>query len=87
MTERCPTCGAHVGSIFEHVDVECREIGSAPRDGTVITGLYQGDTRTQIQWAEYRSHPGGGHGMRPGWVDTEMKYPIDAPEAWEPYND
>lgn len=80
---RCPTCGAQVGTVFEHVDVECREIDAAPRDGSWIMGLFALDERWPIRWAEERSHPAGGHGLGSGWID-ENYLPADPPEAWAP---
>jgi hypothetical protein len=82
MANRCPTCGAAVASIFEHVDVDCRPIADAPHDGRVILGLYSRDERWTIRWADHRSHPGGGGSCGAGWVDEEMSYPAGAPEAW-----
>lgn len=82
MANRCPTCGSAVGSIFEHIDVDCRPIGDAPRDGTIILGLFSDDVRRAVRWQEHRPHPGGGPGCGPGWVDDENGFPDDAPEAW-----
>lgn len=82
MGSRCPTCGANVSTIFEHVDIECRPIVDAPLDGTVILGLYSGDQRQPVLWKNRRSHPGGGGSMGAGWVDEENEFPADAPDAW-----
>jgi len=80
--ERCPICGARVTSYFEHVDVECKPIADAPRDGTSVVGLYPDDVRFWIRWEERRSHPGGGPELGAGWVDVKEKMPADAPEAF-----
>ncbi|UDF29356.1 UNVERIFIED_ORG: hypothetical protein LHK14_17860 [Roseateles sp. XES5] len=82
MADRCPTCGGLVASVFEHVDIDCRPIDDAPRDGTIIIGLYQGDELRLVRWEEYRSHPGGGGSMGAGWVSDENGFPDDAPDAW-----
>lgn len=82
MADRCPQCGGMVANFFEHVDISCRPIGDAPREGTVIVGLYRGDERRPISWAEYRSLPGGGNSLGAGWVDEENGFPEDAPDAW-----
>ncbi|MCX5516190.1 hypothetical protein C3941_19560 [Kaistia algarum] len=84
MADRCPTCGARVASIFEHVDIDCRPIHDAPQDGSIIIGLFPDDVRNSIRWKPERSHPGGGPRLGEGWVDDENGFPIDQPEAWAP---
>jgi hypothetical protein len=64
----------------------------APQDGTVITGLINGD-ETPIRWSDedrhcmlaYGNAPGAGTGFGPGWIDDlNGLVVIDEPEGWHP---
>lgn len=61
-------------------------IDDAPRDGTVIDGLY-GTDWIPIRWAESRrcmlAGIGGGNGyFGPGWEDEFNGLIVDEPSAW-----
>lgn len=65
---------------------------TAPRDGTPIIGLYDGDGDCMIRWAEDRqcmlAGIAGGNGyFGPGWEDCENHLIVDEPIAWLPAGD
>lgn len=61
-------------------------IEEAPKDGTIIEGLYD-DGPCLIRWAETRrcmlAGIGGGNGyFGPGWEDDYKGLIVDPPTAW-----
>jgi hypothetical protein len=65
---------------------------TAPRDGTPIVGLYDGDGLDDgclMRWSEERqcmlAGYAGGYGyFGPGWEDCENHLIVDTPIAWLP---
>jgi hypothetical protein len=63
-------------------------MSDAPKDGTLIWGLYD-DGPCLIRWAEQRrcilAGIGGGNGYYgAGWEDDENGLIVDPPTAWRP---
>lgn len=70
----------------ELIDAGWKSMDSAPQDGTVIEGLYDGEP-CLIRWAETRqcmlAGCGGGNGyFGPGWEDDYNHLIVDTPEVW-----
>lgn len=77
-------------------DFESREIDmwkpieDAPKDGTLIVGLYEDGEEDLIQWRDSRqcilasvAHGAGQRG--PGWASALCDFlPVDPPTAWKP---
>lgn len=63
-----------------------QDISTAPKDGTLIFGLYD-DGEILIRWSERRqcmlAGVGGGNGyFGAGWEDDENHLIVDEPEKW-----
>lgn len=66
-----------------------RPISEAPKDGSSILALYEGE-ECEIRWAEQRqcmlAGVGGGNGyFGAGWEDMELGLITDEPEFWRPF--
>lgn len=62
------------------------EMSTAPKDGSTIWGLYNGE-EILVRWSERRSCMlagiGGGNGyFGAGWEDDENHLIVDEPEKW-----
>lgn len=59
---------------------------SAPRDGTIILGLYEDGIVDRVYWATERCCILGRRtgSMGDGWISDEVKLPADPPKAWQP---
>jgi len=65
-------------------------IETAPKDGTHITAVYDGDFANPedgVFWQAENRHCmlGARAGaMKPGWSSSEVGLPVDAPSHWRP---
>lgn len=69
-----------------NTETNWRHLSSAPKDGTIIEGLYESGP-CLVRWAEHRqcmlAGIGGGNGyFGPGWEDEENHLIVDEPMAW-----
>lgn len=65
-------------------------MAEAPKDGTAIIALYEGDEEASVMWSERPVCMLGSRcgGFPPGWAtdgsDTDGNLPVEEPLMWRP---